>query len=178
MFAIGISGMLVVPAIGVAPTPPPENPAAIGLVAGAATADQLGGTDNGPIETACPNPAVTAAPFPPKLAAEPSAPVDETRPPVRAGPAAVSAFPAAPVVVLSDFSMLIIDSARIGIIDMIDTGYRYDFSESSHAGSVDVEDVDGVGAARLCSAWGVEVVSCDSTAWVSVPAEVPAPAAA
>src|SRR5579875_434432 len=97
IFAIGIiGGTPPLPPTGAALTPVPGNAPAVWLTA-LGTAAQACGTDSGPMATALPMPAVTAAP-PPRDGAEPSTPAPEANPPARADPADLTVEAAAVVV--------------------------------------------------------------------------------
>ena len=66
-----------------------------GLIGGGATVVQLGGTDNGPIEAALPNPPDTAPPRPPSPLMPPSGSASPApSPPLAASPNASPAAPA------------------------------------------------------------------------------------
>lgn len=151
----------------------------VGLIAGAAAA-QVCGTNNAPIEAARPIPADTAAPRSPVEPVDPSAPEPspavspEASPPVRPDPAA--AVLAAPTAGIRFFTWFAFDSSELEIHPtelVIDMPVLSGLSDELNEDSDDVVEVDDRGEESCCSAVGTAEVTCDSTAWVFVLAEVP-----
>jgi hypothetical protein len=148
ILVIGIRGGTPAdPVTGAAPTLVAGNAAAAGLAA-AGTAVQACGTDNGPIETALPMPADTAAPPPPKAGAEPNA--VKASPPVIPEPAALT--PEAVTAVVEPIDFAIEFSEFIAVMGVVAkyAAFRSGIASVFNALTADSGDGEDDVDARLC----------------------------